>query len=107
MRVEMTDHFTRSYLTLPQLIQKAFGKQLGFYYPISSILRYERRSLIPKNEYGKLASPRDIASTSLSRETSSPFMRLRGMIRSRLAKVKIQDLSPNVQGTSQIDDLVV
>lgn len=25
----MTDHFTRSYLTLPQLIQKAFGKQLG------------------------------------------------------------------------------
>lgn len=25
----MTDHFTRSYLIVPQPIQKAFGKQLG------------------------------------------------------------------------------
>jgi len=30
MKVEMTDHFVQSFLGLPQPIQKAFGKQLGF-----------------------------------------------------------------------------
>jgi len=30
MKVEMTDHFIQSFLDLPQPIQKAFGKQLGF-----------------------------------------------------------------------------
>ena len=35
-RVEMTPHFIRSFITMPQDVQKAFGKQLGLLFQNSA-----------------------------------------------------------------------